>query len=331
MRDCLISIIVPIYNPGQHLYKCLESLANQKRANFEVVLVDDGSTDDSGKICEEYCQKYNNFYYFYKENSGVSDTRNFGIEKSCGEYITFVDSDDYIDEKYTEKAEELIEQNYEMFVFNFVEVNGKNKCEKIFLEHSQDITCPVVLDKYFQTYFLSTCWKIFYKKSLVKNNDIAFKENINYGEDMLFSITAYLNSLKTYYLNYCGYFYVINETSATQTTDMEKRKKCCVDNIELYKQINLLLKEKNISISEDLFLDALLRNFVSGIDSLLMTSNARKYIEINEILMLYEPYLDKYKREKSALNSKLKLQIALLKRKNVFLMDVYFKVKKFLH
>lgn len=330
METCLISIIVPIYNPGKYLYKCLESLVNQTKKNYEVVLVDDGSTDGSEKICKEYCQNYDNFHYFYKENTGVSDTRNFGIEKSCGEYITFVDSDDYIDEKYTEKAEKIIKQNYEMIIFNLVNVKGENKENVVFMECSQDVTCPKVLDKYFKTYYLSSSCKILYKKSMIISNNILFKKDLNYGEDMLFSIVAYVNSKKTYYLNYCGYYYMINENSATQTDNIEKRKKHCIDNLELYRQIGMLLEEKNVVVNEDLYLDALLRNFVSGLSCLWSIKSEYRQSAINEILELYKPYLAKYNKKKSKLDAKLKIQLELLKCERIFLLDVYFKIKRML-
>ena len=91
-----ISVIVAIYNSEKYLKKCLDSIANQEYQNLEVILVNDGSTDNSGLIAKEYEGKYPNvFKYYEKQNSGVSDTRNFGVQKSTGEYITFVDSDDF--------------------------------------------------------------------------------------------------------------------------------------------------------------------------------------------------------------------------------------------
>lgn len=324
----LISIIVPVYNPGSFLKKCIESLVNQTKKNYEVILVDDGSTDDSSEICREYCQKYDNIKYFYKENSGVSDTRNFGIEKSCGEYITFVDSDDYIDEKYTGNAEKIIQQGYEMVIFNHANVKGESIENIILQEESQDVTCPKILNKCFETYCLNTVWKIIYKRDLLIKNSIVFDKTINYGEDMLFSITAYLNSKKTYYLNYCGYFYVLNDASATFSQDIEKRKKHCYDNLKLYENISILLKEKGIEVDKTLFLDALLRNFLSGLNSLWLIENKERNKQIKEILKIYHPYIKEYEKNESSLNKKMKLQLQLIKKRRYLLYGGCFWLKR---
>lgn len=92
-----LSIIVPIYNSSKYLKKCLDSIQNQTFKDFEVLLVNDGSTDDSAKICKKYVENDSKFKYFYKQNGGLSDARNFGLEKAIGKWIGFVDSDDSID------------------------------------------------------------------------------------------------------------------------------------------------------------------------------------------------------------------------------------------
>lgn len=99
MKD-LISVIVPVYNVEPFISSCLDSLSKQIYQNFEVLMINDGSTDNSGVICQEYANSDSRFHYFEKENAGVADARNFGIEKSKGDYITFVDSDDWVTEEY---------------------------------------------------------------------------------------------------------------------------------------------------------------------------------------------------------------------------------------
>lgn len=94
----LISVIVPVYNVEDYLHYAMDSLINQTYKNFEVILVNDGSTDNSGEICNQYAEQYENVYVYHKENGGLSDARNFGVEKSQGEFITFLDPDDYLEE-----------------------------------------------------------------------------------------------------------------------------------------------------------------------------------------------------------------------------------------
>ncbi|WP_252989054.1 glycosyltransferase family 2 protein [Streptococcus pneumoniae] len=93
----MISVIVPVYNVADYLRFALDSLLEQTYKDFEVILVNDGSTDNSGEICDEYGKLYDNIHVFHKKNGGLSDARNFGLEKSRGEFITFLDSDDYFE------------------------------------------------------------------------------------------------------------------------------------------------------------------------------------------------------------------------------------------
>ena len=102
MENQLISVIVPIYNVEDYLRQCLDSILEQTLSHFEVILVNDGSPDSSGDICREYVEKDSRFHYFEKENGGLSDARNYGIEKARGEYLTFIDSDDFIDPLHLE-------------------------------------------------------------------------------------------------------------------------------------------------------------------------------------------------------------------------------------
>ena len=99
---CEISIIVPVYNVEKYLKKCVKSILNQTLDNYEVILVDDGSTDSSGDICERLQSEDNRIKVFHKKNGGLSDARNYGVRYSSGKYITFIDSDDYIRKDYLE-------------------------------------------------------------------------------------------------------------------------------------------------------------------------------------------------------------------------------------
>lgn len=99
---CKISVIVPVYNVEKYIKRCVESILNQTFKDYELILIDDGSTDQSGKICDQFVTKYTNVRCYHKRNGGLSDARNYGIEKSKSEYITFIDSDDYVSSQYLE-------------------------------------------------------------------------------------------------------------------------------------------------------------------------------------------------------------------------------------
>lgn len=139
MKDSLISIIVPVYNVEQYLRKCIDSLVNQTYTNLEIILVDDGSIDNSGAICDSYAKMDKRIKVIHKDNGGLSDARNVGIKNSMGEYVALVDSDDYVENNYiSELYNQIKKNNTNMAVSQISIVNGKNnkrkKCEKYFDE-----------------------------------------------------------------------------------------------------------------------------------------------------------------------------------------------------
>ena len=121
-----VSVIVPIYNVEEYLAECLDSLLHQTIDSIEVVMVDDGSPDNSAVIAKEYAEKYPNFVYYYKENGGLGSARNFGVKQARGEYITFVDSDDIVDDDLYEKMYyRANKDNSDMAICNVLRFNSK--------------------------------------------------------------------------------------------------------------------------------------------------------------------------------------------------------------
>ena len=109
MKTDLISVVIPVYNVEKYLERCLDSILNQSYSNLQIIIVDDGSTDTSGKICDRYAMKDSRIQVFHKENGGLSDARNFGLEHICGKYVSFIDSDDYVSKDYIKYLYGLIE------------------------------------------------------------------------------------------------------------------------------------------------------------------------------------------------------------------------------
>ena len=130
----LISVIVPVYNVEEYLPKCIESIINQTYKNLEIILVDDGSTDNSGRICDEYAKKDDRIIVFHKENGGLSDARNCGIDAATGDWVQFVDSDDYIHQTMVEKMYSSCKRNQtKLAVCGRVDVNAETGEETIIL------------------------------------------------------------------------------------------------------------------------------------------------------------------------------------------------------
>ena len=133
MENELISIIVPIYNVENYLRQCLDSIVSQTYQNFECLLINDGSSDNSADICREYIEKDSSFRYFEKENVGVSSARNLGIERSKGQYITFIDSDDWVDSEYLEVLyRALIEEKADIAITTYKQFNMDDNCYYVY-------------------------------------------------------------------------------------------------------------------------------------------------------------------------------------------------------
>ena len=126
-----LSIIIPIYNVERYLNKCIDSVINQNYDDYEVLLIDDGSIDYSGKICDRYSKEYSFIKTFHKSNSGLSDARNYGITRATGEYIIFVDGDDFLQENVLSKIAEYLKQNKcEIMITRLVESFENENIEK---------------------------------------------------------------------------------------------------------------------------------------------------------------------------------------------------------
>ena len=183
-----ISVIVPVYKAEKYLHRCVDSILSQTFTDFELILVNDGSPDNSGAICDEYAQKDNRVRVFHKENGGVSSARNLGLDNAEGEWITFVDSDDYIEQEYlnipTSTEDDLLIQNYELFSnVSHVETFEKSTIKSA---EMQDF-----INKNLHKEILRLILSKFFKTEIIKNNNITFDNEIKIGEDSIF-IQEYL-------------------------------------------------------------------------------------------------------------------------------------------
>ncbi len=178
-----ISIIVPVYNSQQQINKCLQSIINQHDENIEVIVVNDGSTDKSEDIILKYVSKYPNvFSYYKKENTGVSDTRNFGIDKATGDYLVFIDSDDYIDEGLIKELRKYIENDAEIVKFkaSFVSENTIAKIDGPIFEKTtgENAFNMLVIDDV----MFDAVWVYSFKRELFVKNNMRFLKGA-YHED----------------------------------------------------------------------------------------------------------------------------------------------------
>ena len=216
----LISIIVPIYDVENYLRQCLDSIMSQTYQNFECLLINDGSPDNSADICREYVDKDARFRYFEKENGGVSSARNLGIERSGGAYITFIDSDDWVDSDYLEVLyNALIDENADISVSTYKRFHKAENCwhfhsfqrgyeKRVFTNHEL-IDEFIDLNTFDYSYGF-VCGKLV-RKDLLDN--IAFNEMTTLGEDMEYWLKLYLISNKVVYVNRDSYNYRVDNVN----------------------------------------------------------------------------------------------------------------------
>jgi glycosyltransferase involved in cell wall biosynthesis len=232
----LVSIIVPVYNTEEFLPACLDSLAQQSHHDIEVLLVNDGSTDGSARICDDYAARDKRFVAIHQENKGVSAARNVGIEKSRGDYIQFVDSDDFVEPEYTKRLlDEMLKTNTELSICSYTRITIKNN--EVIDEFVYPLTPGIKSKDDFWLIpestadFTKKCtrlevagtWGKLYQSVLIKQNHVRFDESLSKYEDFLFCLTynQYLNRSSTISDSLYNYRSLINAAhkSLTSKTD----------------------------------------------------------------------------------------------------------------
>lgn len=226
MEAVKVSIIVPVYKvPEKYLRKCIESCITQSLKDIEIILVDDGSPDNCGKICDEYALNDKRIKVIHKKNGGVSSARNYGILKARGEYIGFVDADDWIKRDFYEKMILFGEENkVDVVISGFVKEEN-NKIIECLIKGENKIfnkieALKVLLERKLYVWSL---WDKIYKKSILKENKIFFSENISMGEDLDFIWNLFNKIDKVGYISLNKYHYCYRENSAVTNKNPNKK------------------------------------------------------------------------------------------------------------
>lgn len=213
LYDAKVSIIVPIYNSEKYLEKCIDSLLNQDYDNVEILLINDGSIDGSKIICEKYAKNNKKVRLYNNKNTGVSYSRNFGLKNCTGDFVTFIDSDDYVAYNYISTLIEYqVKDDYDIVISN-----AKNILETRIIEDKNERQ-PVILNRddtlnaFFNSkYFSPVCWGRLYKKNIIKG--IAFDETMSIAEDGKFLLEVIEHSNKNIVIPEQNYFYFIRDGS----------------------------------------------------------------------------------------------------------------------
>lgn len=201
-----VSVIIPVYNSEKYISKCLDSVLNQTYQNVEIIVINDGSKDNSIKILKEYEKKYENIILIDKKNEGVSKTRNLGINKATGDYIMFIDNDDFIDEDYIETY--MKNSDYDIVIGSYKRIDNNNKLLfKYNLNENSRWTKYVVLAP----------WAKLYKKDFIIKNKIEFID-FKIGEDVYFNLLCYSKTDNIKIINDFKYSWFYNNESVSNTS-----------------------------------------------------------------------------------------------------------------
>ncbi len=293
MCQPLISIIIPVYKVEKYLPRCIESVLNQTYKNFELILVDDGSPDNSGKICDEYALKDNRIKVIHKENGGVSSARNAGVDVVTGKYINFVDSDDWVPNNSLKSLyDAIIESNADLSIGGY---ENRGKRIKIIKYESEEIDFTSISDKQIidvvnRTCMYGPCCKL-YKSELIKNNRVFFNQNIKLGEDTLFvrNYLMYINKIQI--CNDLVYYYnTLNIGSATRKYYSELSNWSLILLKEYQKLLNAHIKDDKFKLKA--LSEYALKRYVYT--ATFYCANCTKNVAINNLIKtnkLLLPYL----------------------------------------
>lgn len=242
MNSRKVSIIVPIYNVEPFIEKCVRSLMQQSYTNIEIILVNDGSTDKSGTIIDSLSKLDNRVFVYHKENGGVSSARNLGLKKAHGEYVQFVDGDDYVEKDYVEKFVNLIETTKaDVAISNMWLIDdeypqpGKTSETKI--------VCPN--DALIQLYLNKlgvAVWNKIYRMSFLSKNNICFVPDFWFAEGMTFNVACFVNCKAIAISNFCVYHQVSNMNSAVRKFRLDSWH--CGKKAMLYQKTMLIDRDK---------------------------------------------------------------------------------------
>ena len=311
-----ISVIVPVYNTEKYLHRCVDSILAQTFTDFELLLVNDGSPDKSGEICDEYAQKDTRVRVFHKENGGVSSARNLGLENAQGKWITYVDGDDWIEPTmYEELYKKAIEDNADV-VYSDLKMVFKDKEEYYSIaKHSWDK--KEMMKNYIASVWTCLVYAIV-RRDVYEANNLKSPTHLCYCEDFWLSVRLFHFAKKISYINKAFYsYYRVNETSRMNNLDKKTEK----DEQTAYLETIEFFKEQGVV---DRYEQELSWRILKGKQEMVLDSSRHK-----EFLVMY-PTSHKYIWTCPYINKKLKVMMWLLSNNMGGLLNLILKTRALL-
>lgn len=322
-----ISIIIPVYNKEKYIEKCLISLENQIFKNFEVIIVNNKSTDNSVLICKKFIQNNKNYQLIDLNERGVSNARNIGIEKARGKYIQFIDADDYIDANMLSELMNIVDKyNPELILSGIRKVNHKHEIIKEivpkylgamnkddFFSNFAEIQRKTGLYGYISNKLIN--------RKLIEKNSLRFNVNIKLAEDLDFYINVYKYVTKVYVIRKAFYNYV--QQTENSSTDGHKKNDYITQIGILIKEQQMLKENNSLNCENKINLDIIISNFILCFIYEFNKTSYKEMIDYINLLSIINIKDNIYYKDKKISD---KLVLVLLKNNYKFILYLYIRV-----
>ena len=330
----IISIIIPIYNMEQFLERCLDSVVNQTYTSLEIILINDGSTDSSGDICDTYAKEDNRIKVIHQVNAGVSAARNAGLNVATGEYISFIDPDDYIEVNAYETLIPYLNNNsIDILRFN---ANRKGEIlnrlpfegEYAGKRFEQEVLLPMIGSKKFGGMFiLGVLWIHLFKREIIEKNHIRFNKELRRCEDRLFTITCMLHADKMFFTDDILYHYQVNDESLSNRYDPIRWQQELLFMDDLKKEYTQTRSRSFVTEADKRIKNDFVLRAVTSINNEYFTNNSnsfwQRYKNIKTIVNNKHTKLSIKEIQKEKLGLKGSLILCMIKYRLVFLLNLF--------
>lgn len=316
-KENIISIIIPVYDVEKYIDKCFESIHKQSYKNFEVIIINDGSPDNVEEICLKWIKKDKRFKYYKQKNMGVSVARNNGIEKTTGNFITFVDPDDYVDSKFLEIMYKSLKKNKsDISICNYYIVNTNNEKKEI-IKHKSNIYNKMQHQKNLIAldFYKGFSWNKLYCKNILLNevgNFIKFEKDMKCREDLMFNLVVSKRINKVSYISKPLYYYYQRNDSAIRTSNV-------IDTLKSYKILNQFVTDNKIdegSFFKSAYIYTYIKNNISKKDDSAYDEFKNYYKMIFKFNIIFNKFFNYFLRKE------IKKKLIYIKSKIKFILKI---------
>ncbi len=325
-----LSIIIPLYNAAEFIQTCIESIGYREYPDFEYecIIIDDGSQDNSANICKELMKNRENFSYYYKKNGGVSSARNYGLEKAKGEYILFLDADDMLTSDGLNHIVGVVrKQKTDFMAFSYITLfsDGTQKKERFSFDEDKTADLNKARELMYASSQFNACWGKLFRADIIRNNKLEFPEDLHVGEDLVF-VSAYFKCCQTVYVTQEPVlFYRQHPESAMRKYNLAQRLE--------YTRILYDKNKLDVVAMDDMVLLQKMYNYYIRV----LTNLFLEFSKGRSVFKLRKDYMGAYdlscvqefveKSKVSEMPGFKKIECIFLKRRYCLLMALYFKLK----